>query len=138
MRLIFDNPEAIAHWVGEKCGKPFPIAHAAIGVVDHNNEPIGGFVFTNYTGDSVEISLAGRGAFARGAWRGVVDYVFRQLGCSRMQMHTAATNKFMRRRAPKAGFIFEGKARRLYGKTDGYTYSLTVDDLPAFMRRWRM
>jgi hypothetical protein len=136
--LIFDHPQVITKWVGERCGKEFKIWDTAIGVVDKAGNITGGFVFTNYTGSSVEISLAGRGCFQRDAWRGVFNYVFRQLGCTRLSMHTAFGNKFIRTWASKGGWTFEGRARRLYGRGDGLTFSITVDDLPALQKRWRL
>lgn len=138
MNLLLECPEAIANWVGERCGTTFPIIYTAMGVVNEDGELIGGFVFTGYTGTSIEVSLAGRGCFQRGAWRAVFDYVFRQLGCARLQMHTAFSNRFIRNWASKGGWTFEGRARRLYGRADGLTFSITIDDLPALKKRWRL
>lgn len=138
MALLFEDAQAICKWVGERCGKDFKIWDTAIGVVNDEGVVTGGVVFTNYTGTSIEISLAGRGCFQRGVWRAVFDYVFRQLGCTRLSMHTAFSNKFVRHWASKGGWTFEGRARRFYGRADALVFSITVDDLPALQQRWRL
>lgn len=136
--ILLGHDQAVADWVSGITGKPFHAIDAAIGSVTPEGRLTGGFVFTGHNGDSIEMSLAGHGVTSRGMWRAVIRYVFGQLGCSRLQIHTAASNKAVRKLAPKLGFTFEGKARRFYGNEDAFLYSLTVDDLPAFCTRWRL
>lgn len=136
--LLFQHDEAVADWVGRMVGKPFQAPFTTIGIVDGSGTLRGGFVFTGYTGDEIEMSLAGSQCFSRGVWRGVLAYVFDQCGCKRLQIHTRASNKAVRKQAPKGGFRYEGTARRMYGDENGLTYSLTVDDLPAFRKKWRL
>lgn len=138
MRLLFGHDDEVARYVGSKNARPFHSPVSTIGIVAPNGAIVGGIVFTGYNGDGVELSLAGRGVVSRGVWRAVLDYVFRQLRCSRLQVHTRRDNLKIRHMAPKAGFKFEGKARRFYGDCDGLCYSLTRDDVPAFVQRWRL
>ena len=137
--LLFGHDQAVAEWVSnQKYGKPFHPPYTAIGVITDEGKISGGFVFTTYTGSSVNLSLAGDGVVYRGAWRGVLHYVFEQMKCSRLECHTAVSNKIVRRSLPRLGFKFEGTARRLYGAENGLCFSLTVDDLTEFRRRWRI
>lgn len=137
--LLFGHDEAVAGWVGRMVGKPFTPPFTALGIVDAGGALRGGFVFNNFhEGASIEMSLAGSQCFSRGVWRGILAYVFEQCGVKRLQIHTRASNKTVRRVAPKGGFRFEGTARRMYGDENGLTYSLTVDDLPAFRKKWRL
>lgn len=138
MSVVFKDPEIIAEYVGRIGGKPFRPPYTAIGVYDRSGIIYGGFVFTGFNGDGIELSVAGRGIACRTAWRAVVDYVFDQLGCQRLQMHTRRSNRRVTQILPRFGMKFEGIARRFYGQEDGVTYSLTVDDLPGFMSRWRL
>ena len=138
MNLLLGHDQAVADWVASILGKPFQAPFTAFGLVDGAGHLRGGFVFTGYTGDAIEMSVAGAGCMTRGAWRAVDEYVFRQLRCARLQVHTRKDNKRVRRLAPKLGFHHEGTARRLYGAMDGYAYSLTRDDMPAFRKRWRL
>lgn len=136
---MFGHDETIAEWVARQAHKSAYVPpFTAIGVIDEAGTLTGGFVFTTYTGEAVELSLAGGGCFSRGVWRGVLDYVFNQLKCDRLSIHTRQDNKFVKKRAPRAGFFFEGVARRMYGRHDGLTFSLTRDDLPAFRKRWAL
>lgn len=136
--LLFGHEEAVAAWVGGLNGKQFTPPYTAFGVVDGGGTLRGGFVFTGFNGDGVEMSLAGRGCVNRGAMAAVADYVFRQLGCARLQVHTRASNRAVRKQAPKLGLRYEGKSRSFYGNEDGLVYSLTKDDLGGFRRRWKL
>lgn len=136
--ILLGHDEAVASWVGTLTGKPFHPPFTAIGSIDLEGHLTGGFVFTGYNGSSVELSLAGHGVTHRGLWRAVLAYVFDQLACDRLQIHTAASNKAVRKLAPRLGFAYEGKSRRFYGREDAFVYSLVRDDLSSFRRRWRL
>lgn len=140
MNLIFGHDQSVADWVGRNLGKPFHPPYTAIGVLNESGTLTGGFVFTGYNETSVELSLCGRGIATRGAWAGVLYYVFEQLKCSRLQMHTRVSNKrvckqlgkFLPRRS------YEGISRRFYGQEDAVLYALTIDDLPKFREKWKI
>lgn len=136
MRLVFDG-ESVAAFVGMMNGKMFAQPYSAFGV-EENGEIVGGFVFNQHNGTNVEMSLAGGGVARRSVWQAVIQYVFGQLGCVRLQIHTRRSNKMVKKAARRLGFSFEGVARRFYGDEDGLCYSLTVDDLPAFVERWKL
>ncbi len=136
--VLTGHDPVVAEWVGGKLGKPFVAAgmFKAIGVLSAEGRLIGGYVFTGYTGTSIEMSLAGSGVALRSTWAAVIDYVFRQLGCVRLQVHTRRDNARARKQASRLGFRYEGTMRRYYGDCAGLVYSLTADDLPAFRERW--
>ncbi len=136
--ILLGHDEAVAGWVGSITGKPFAPPFTAIGAINPEGHLTGGFVFTGFNGTCIEMSLAGRGVFGRPLWRGIIFYVFEQLKADRIQMHTAVSNKAVRKLAPRLGFAFEGKARRFYGREDAFVYSLVRDDLPSFQKRWRL
>ena len=137
--IVLGHDQLVADWVAAQTGKAFHAPFVAIGVADRSGALTGGYVFTGYNGDGVELSLAGRGVAHRDGWRVVLDYVFNQLGCVRMQMHTSRRNKKVCRNLhelfPKG---FEGIAKRFYGKDDGVCFALTIDELGAFRDRWRL
>lgn len=140
-KILLGHDRAVADWVAARArGKAFHDPLTAIGLLDDTGRLQGGFVFTGYNGDSVELSLAGRAVASRGAMGIVLEYAFGQLGCSRLQMHTKRSNKrVLRMLAPaRSNFTFEGISRRFYGREDGICYSLTVDDLPTFRQRWQL
>lgn len=142
--LLFGHDKTVAEWVYARAKvKPSSDPFSAFGLVDSQGTLQGGFVFTGYTGDSIELSMAGRAAATRGAINAMLNYVFVQLKCSRLEMNTRKSNKRVKRMLRPAkdgglGVTYEGISRRLYGREDGVRYSLTSDDLPAFRMRWRL
>lgn len=139
MNLLFDHDQAVADWVSKQANeKPFVQPYTAIGIITPEGRLTGGFVFTSFNGHNIEISLAGKSVASRGAMRGVLHYVFEQLKCSRMQMHTRRNHKRVCKQLVKLGMKFEGIARRFYGKHDAACYALTTDDLEGFKMRWKI
>lgn len=139
--LLFGHDSVVAEWVAKQAHSKPPVApYTAFGFVDRHGTLVGGCVFTGYNGDTVELSLAGRAAATRGGWAAITNYVFDQLGCVRMQMHTRRNNRrVLRMLANRLGVKYEGIAKHYFGKgVDGVVYALTVDDLDAFRAKWRL
>lgn len=139
--LLFGHDEAVAQWVAKQAHSKLPCPpFTAFGFVDETGRLTGGAVFTGYNGDSVELSLAGRSMATRSGWAAITNYVFDQLGCQRLQMHTRRSNKrVLRMLSGRLGVRYEGVARRYFGKAgDGVVYALTVDDLAKFRAKWRI
>lgn len=138
MDLLFDHDQTVADWVaGQTNSIPFVSPYTALGLVSAGRL-VGGFVFTGFNGHNVELSLAGRAVIAPKAIRALLHYVFEQLKCSRMQVHTHRRQKRVCRLLHRSGFKYEGIARRFYGRDDAACYALTVDDLPDFKTRWKL
>lgn len=128
MRLMFDAPQAVAAFLAEEIGEVFTPPISTIGAVDVKGRLIAGVAFTNFTGYGIEMTLAGRYCLSRTMRQAICDLVFGYLGCRRLAIVTPRTNRRVRRLAPKLGFIFEGRARAYYGKTDGLGYSLLSEE----------
>lgn len=140
MNLLFGHDKIVAEWVAKQANsKPFVQPFTAFGFLDSSGTLTGGAVFTGYNGDNVELSLAGRAAATRSGWAAIVDYVFSQLKCSRLQMHTRKSNRrVLRMLAHRLGVQYEGVAHQYFGREDGIVYSLTIDELPAFRAKWKI
>lgn len=137
--LLFGHDQTVADWIAKQAnGKPFHQPFDAFGLVDATGRLVGGFIFTGFNGHSIELSLAGKAVASRGGMAAVLQYVFVQLGCTRMQMHTRRHHKRVLRQLNKLGMKYEGIARRFYGRDDAVCYALTTDDLDEFKRRWRL
>jgi RimJ/RimL family protein N-acetyltransferase len=137
--LLFGHDKTVAEWVAKQAHSKAPVPpYTAFGFLDATGRLTGGCVFTGYNGDTVELSLAGRGAASRSAMAAVSSYVFAQLGCSRLQMHTRRSNhRVLRMLAKRLGVQYEGVARHYFGKNEhGVVYALTVDNLAAFRAKW--
>ncbi|WP_141339700.1 GNAT family protein [Bradyrhizobium sp. USDA 3458] len=91
----------------------------AIGVV-RRGVLLGGAVFHNFRGHDIEMSAA----FDRPDWclpgtmRGLYDYPFNQLGCTRMTTITARGNKHAREIDERMGFKLEGVIRKGISPTE--------------------
>lgn len=141
MNLLFGHDSVVAEWVAKQANSKPPVEpYTAFGFVSPDGRLTGGCVFTGYNGDTVELSLAGRGAATRACMAAIVSYVFDQLGCQRLQMHTRRNNRHvLRMLAKRLGVKYEGVAKRYFGKQgDGVVYALTTDDLPAFRAKWKI
>src|SRR5436305_1690086 len=99
--ILLGQNDLIAGWVQQFSGKPFCKPYETIGIVNAQGAITGGFVFTGYNGDGIEVSVAGKGIASRAAWGAACRYVFDQLGCKRLQMHTRKSNAVVRRILPR-------------------------------------
>lgn len=122
MKILVGEDAIVRAWVGQKTGDPQHEGET-LGIIDHTGL-IGGFVFSNWTGAGIDLTLAGKACVSRLAWQAVGDFVFRHKGCVRLQVVTRKTNKRVCRMAPRFGFKFEGTLRRFYGDEDGKVFSL--------------
>jgi RimJ/RimL family protein N-acetyltransferase len=92
---------------------------------------VGGIVYHNYHGFSIEVSMA----FDRPDWampsviRQFFSYPFIQLDVVRMTAIIGKKNKRMRRLAEGLGFKYEGTARKGFdGKQDAILYGMLKQD----------
>lgn len=118
-RLILDDPDRVAAFVGERIGRPHPWwKKAAIGI-ERGGELLAGVVFENWTDRSVEAHIAalpGR-RWARPDFFAVCfRYAFLQLDVEIMYAHVRASNIDCCRLVEHLGFrevvILEGAAVR--------------------------
>lgn len=135
MTLVFGRDREVARWAEQflprpmgHMGRAFTGPFVAIGVADSKGALTGAFVITGYDGNDVNISVAGRGAIARTPLRVVTDYIFSELGCSRITVTTRASNARVISIALRLGFKREGVLRRLYGNEDGVLLGLLEKD----------
>jgi len=123
VKILVGEDVIVRSWVSQKTGDPHHDGET-LGILSEQGRIIGGFIFTNWTGAGIELTLAGRGCVSRLAWQAVGDFVFRHKGCVRLQVVTRKSNKRVRTMAPRFGFKFEGTLRRYYGDEDGLCFSL--------------
>ncbi len=139
--LLLGHDTVVAEWVARQAHSKPPVApYTAFGFVDRRGTLVGGCVFTGYNGDSVELSMAGRAAATRTGWAAITKYVFDQLGCSRLQMHTRRSNRHvLKMLAKRLGVQYEGVARHYFGKdAHAVVYALTIDGLQPFRAKWKI
>lgn len=98
----------------------------AVGVV-RSGIILGGIVWHNFRGFSIEVSIA----FDRADWirpstlRNIAGYPFNQLGVTRVTAIVGRKNEPMRKLCEKLGFKLEGIGRKAFdGKQDAVLYGI--------------
>lgn len=81
--------------------------------IERDGQIIGGVVFNCFTGHDLEVTVAGTG-WTRGFFKAVGEYVFRQLGCIRMQITTE--QEAIARVSERMGGRREGVLRDKFGR----------------------
>lgn len=136
MQMVFGKSRIVAQFIAERSGMQFSPATSMIGVIDDAGNLTAGIAFTGYTGFGIEMTLAGSACLLRSVRQAICDYAFGALGCRRLQITTARSNKRVRKLAPRLGFTFEGRARGYYGDEDGFVYSMLSDEAVR-LGHWR-
>ena len=113
----------VAQWVADQIGHGLDWGPCeAIGVVDKNDNLIGGVVFSNYRPDvgNIEVSFAATQAnwLTPRAVRTILGYAFDQLKCARITSQTPKRNRRARQFLQKFGFKHEGNVRFGFGDDD--------------------
>lgn len=123
----------VAQWVADQIGHGLDWGPCeAIGVVDKNDNLIGGVVFSNYRPDvaNIEVSFAA----IRANWltpalvTGIMHYPFTQLGAARITSQTPKKNRRARQFLQKFGFKHEGTVRRGFGDDDCIISGLLAEE----------
>lgn len=128
--VLLGEDEIVRSWVSQKTGDHYAEGET-LGILSTEGRLVGGFVFTNHTGASIDMSLAGKGCVTRFAWQAAGEFVFGMKRCQRLQVVTRHSNKTVRRMAPRFKMKFEGRLRRFYGDEDGLLFSLLRDEAIA-------
>lgn len=127
MILITDG-ERVAHWVAARCDVgQFQAPYTAFGWAGADGEIVGGAVWNNWNGANVELSLAGRGAVSRQAFRDMAAFAFGQVGVRRITMHTRAGNLRLIDQAKRNGFAVEGHRKHFFPDDDAVSLVLLRD-----------
>ena len=128
--LLFNEDEAVAQWVNERCGGGKVFApFVAIGVVS-NGVLTAGAVFHSYQEHDITVTAASARPSLRlaGAIRGGLSYAFEQLGVPRVSAEIELSNTRMIRLAQGLGFVREGVKRRAAGIGHVGVYGLLKKD----------
>ena len=128
MILLTGEHDIVAAYVGSHTGDQYSDISHSLGVLTNEGRIIGGFVFSQYTGFGVEMSLAGSGCISRSAWQKVGEIVFSELKCARLSVTTRRRNKKVCKLAPRLHFKFEAVLRKYYGDEDGIHFSLLREE----------
>lgn len=104
--------DRVAAFVGARIDAIIYPPFTAMGI-ERRGELIAGAVFNCFTGHDIEVTVAGHG-WTRGFIQAVGDYVYRQMGCVRMQITTE--HQFVAHLAERLGGKREGILRDKFGR----------------------
>lgn len=128
--VLYNADEFVATYVASRIPNARFNQYVALGVV-RRGQFIGGAVFHNYLGHSIEVAIA----FDRPDWsypgtlRQLFSYPFNELGCVRMNAVISRKNKRSRRFVKGLGFKEEGIARKGFdGVDDAVIYGMLRDE----------
>lgn len=118
----------VSRWVADRIGAEDLSPCTAIGVVDRNDDLVGGVVFHQYSRENRTIHLSAAGSTARWLNRnvlyGIFSYPFSQLGVERITCLTGKKNRSARQFLEGFGFKLEGCIRRGLADQDLMIYGL--------------
>lgn len=110
MQIVGDA--RVAKFVGERVGSIIYPPFTCLGI-EKDNEIVAGAVFNCFSGNDVEVTIAGQG-WTRGFIREVGRYVFDQLGCLRISITTEQPKVVSF--AERLGGAVEGMKPDFYGE----------------------
>jgi hypothetical protein len=121
--------EEVAKWIKAECGlEPVP-PFTACGIVNSEGQLCGAWVWSEYTGHNVELSVYAPGCLTRHILKEGFSYAFNQIGVSRITQRIPMSNKRIGSILMRCGFVFEGILRRFYGADeDAAIYGLIKEE----------
>ncbi len=128
MRLVYEHPHIIADWLGKRLGEKFSAPYKVIGGV-RNEALVCAWLFNQYNGRNIEVSVASDGAINRGFIYAAADYVFNQLGCKRASCHVSINNHKSISFIERIGWKREGYRENWYEDgSDAILYGMKKED----------
>lgn len=109
VRLV--EGEAVARFISERLGFGLCPPYSTLGI-ERDGEIVAGCLFNCFEGAAVHVSAAGSG-WTRGFMRALGEYVYNQLGCSRMTL--TSENADVIAYAKRLGGKVEGVLRDQFG-----------------------
>lgn len=129
--IINDSPRAkifIEKALSCHISSPF----AGIVVADQDGQILGAVILNNFEPRlTVDLTVAGRGAFGIREVRMVARYIFEQLGVQRITAVIRPDNYRALRTLVSLGFKSEGVLRRRYKDCDGLLFGITREEQRA-------
>lgn len=126
--IVVEAPE-VARFIENRLGVKIAEPYFALGFLSDDKKPLAAFVFNDYTGANMELTVASeRGRLNREIMRYVARYVFVQHGCRRLTVRTKRRNKRVKKLAELLGFKYEGVQKHFYADDDAVVFGMTRDN----------
>ena len=133
IRCIHDEPQRFIDWVKDRLrlhkitGQDQAQAYGFV----EDEQIIGSFVFSEYTGNDVHMFCVAedKRIFQRKYIRMMYDYCFNVMKVQRVSAMCNESNVQSRRLITGIGFKQEGRLRRYFGNEDALVYGLLKEDI---------
>jgi RimJ/RimL family protein N-acetyltransferase len=112
--LVYDRKEEVAAYLESKLETTLTPPFLTIGI-EEDGKIVGGWLFNEYNGWNIEISVALSRPLTRGMIRAVNHYVFQQLKCRRVTARCRESNEKSATLIRRLGFRHEGRQPFYYG-----------------------
>lgn len=126
--LILGEDETVAAVVAAGLNRAVLPPFTAMGIVGSDGLLRGGYVFNDFNGSNIELTVFAPGLMTRGHFRAIAAYCFDQLGCRRVTARTLKSNRKASRALTKAGFKFEAVLRGYFPEGDAVLYRMLKDE----------
>ena len=133
IRCIHDDPQRFIDWLKDRLRLTKITGQdqaQAYGFVE-NQQIIGSFVFSEYTGNDVHMYCASDNPriFQRRYIKTMFDYCFETMKVKRVSAMCNESNLRSRKLISGVGFKQEGRLRRYFGNEDALVYGLLKEDM---------
>lgn len=126
--MLADDPRVVA-WVEERIGTNFVTPHTSMGFLRPDGLLGSAFVFDNFTGPNINISVAATpGGITRAALRTVCTYAFKQNKCRRITSLVAHDNEPSLSLTKRLGMTEEGRLKDYFPEADAVIMRMTRDE----------
>lgn len=112
--LVYDRKEEIADYLEKKLETVLTPPFLTIGI-EENGRIVGGWLFNDYNGSNIEISVALDRPLTKGMIKSIRNYVFEQLKCRRVTARCRESNVKSATLIRRLGFRHEGRQPFYYG-----------------------
>jgi RimJ/RimL family protein N-acetyltransferase len=133
--LVFGRDDEVASWAGQQLkrsplgglSRGFVKPFTTIGICNAGHYT-GAYVFNDFNWPDIEITVVGRGAITRDAFKAAAHYVFVQLGCIRVSARVRSDNIRLIKMMERIGFVREGCVRRHFIDADGILMGMLKEE----------
>jgi RimJ/RimL family protein N-acetyltransferase len=136
VKLVLEPQQAIVDWVAARahCGSHNQMS--GLLYFDSDNRPVAGAAFEDCTGNTVTVHIVCLEPTAfRTLMRGIANYAFGQLGCSRLTLYAESTNVAALELHKRLGAVPEGRLVGASRSGDDILLS-RLDRDNRFWRKW--
>lgn len=127
MPLVWDDPQRVADWVGDRCGVPAPTVDVAIGY-EQDGQLTAGIYFDGMLPNTAFAHIANAAEIMpRGLLQAACAYAFRQVGVERLTFMVDDLNFEVVDFVVRLGAKEEARLLRAFGDGDALIYTFWRD-----------